>query len=535
MKTTILSGGDSGRTFSGLGPESRGRVPRAGRGRLLRGGLSLLCITSLLVPLARAGTKGSVGAGSGVPPGALDAKWDPARLKFPPLGLLPEVAADRFVLPNGLVVYLVQDLDFPDLEGNLMIGAGTVYDPPSKVGLGGLTGQVLRTGGSLNVPGDTLDARLEEIGASIETSVGETSGSASFYCLKEYGDQILTLLADLLRHPAFPQEKLDLAKMMARRRIASRNDEPGGVATRVLRKVVWGPESPYAREVEYANLAAISTEDMQEFHKRYFVPNHMILAISGDFDPKVLRERLTALFGDWPRSDVPLPPAPPLPTLDAMNKLYLAERPQMTQSYVYVAEVGIKADNPDFPAMEVLGEVLGGGFSSRIFNLIRTQRGLAYASGCASGVGYAHPGIFDGYALTRSDSTLVTLALLRGELKKITQAAPSEEEVRRARESLLNSFVFNFRSKSQVVSRQAYYEFYGYPSDFLTTYQERLRKVTPEEVLRVARAYLHPDQARIVVVGDPSSFAQPLSSLGPVETVDLTIPADPVAGEGRGR
>ncbi len=470
--------------------------------------------------------KGSSGS-SAVPKGALGPRWEPGRLRFPPVGSIPEVAAERFRLPNGLTVYLVRDAEFPDLSGSLLMRAGTGYDPPELAGVGRIAAQVLRTGGTEKITGDSLDGRLEGIGARLETGADETSTNVNFYSLRRYGDEVLGLLADLVQHPAYPEAKLGLAKAQMRRAIASRNDEPGGIARRVVRQLVWGKDSPYYRDVEYATLEPIGTADLHAFHDRYYVPNHAILTVSGDLDPAAMKEQITRLFQDWRRSDAPLPPEPAAPPLGGDGGIYLVQKEQVTQSYVYLGQVGIKADNPDYPAMEVLGELLGGGFSSRIVNEIRTQRGLAYAAGAGAGVGYAHPGTFTAYALTRSDSTLVTLGLLRDQLRRIVTQAPTEEEVRRARESLLNSFVFNFQSRGQVVSRMAFYEFYGYPPDFLAVYQDRLRKVTPADVERVAREYLRPDQMRVLVIGDEKQFASPLASAGKVIPYDISIPGGP--------
>ncbi len=462
-----------------------------------------------------------------IPPAALEPIRDPSRLRFPPVGSIPDVQADRFELPNGLVVYLARDAEFPDLAGSILIHAGSEVDPPSKTGLARLVATVLRSGGTAKVSGDSLDARLESIGARIETSTDETSTSASFYCLKDQGAEVLGLLADLLERPALPETKLDLAKVQTRRAIAARNDETGGIARRVIRQLVWGKDSPYARETEYATLDAIGGSDLKDFHDNYYAPDHAILTIWGDLDPAVMKEQITTLFGGWARSGRPLPSEPPAPAAGQSGGDYYVPKEKVTQSYILLGEAGIKADNPDFPALEILGEILGGGFSSRMLNDIRTQRGLAYAVGAGGGVGYAHPGIFTAYAMTRSDSTLVTLGLVQGELRRIVQAAPSNDEVRRARESLLNSFVFNYATRGQVVNRRAFYEFYGYPSDFLATYQDRLGNVTAADVHRVAQTYIHPDQMKTLIVGDEKSFAAPLSSAGKFETVDVSIPGTP--------
>lgn len=485
---------------------------------------AVMFVITAAVGCAATGTQTRDG-GAVIPREALDRRWDPSRLSFPELGTIPEVDAERFVLDNGMVVYIVRDAEFPDVSANLMLRGGTSLDPPALAGLGRLTASVLRTGGSTRVDGDALDERLQYIGATVETSSDATSANARVQALREHADEALAVLADILMNPAFPEDKLDLARSQIRRQISARNDEPGQIARRVIRHLVWGEESPYFREVEFATLDAITTGDLREFHRRYYVPDRAILTLSGDIEPEAMKPRLAELFGAWRPSTEPLPPSPPVPAIDEGGVFYVPKE-QMTQSYVYVGQIGIRADNPDYPAMEVLGELLGGGFASRIVTLIRTQRGLAYAAGAGAGVGFAHPGTFTAFALTRSDSTVVTLDLLQGEVRRIVEVEPSEDEVRIARESLLNSFVFNFRSRGQVAARSAFYEFYGYPEDFLTVYQERLRQVTPEDVHRAARTYLAPDRMKVLIVGSPEEVRPQLDARSGLrfQEVDITIP-----------
>ncbi len=516
------------------GPTSPVRASVRSRGptspaRAMLLGLCVAVSTSTLAPAmawgeAKGGSRNPERAE--VPAKALDEKWDPSRLRFPALGQIPEVRPDRFELANGLVVYLLRDADFPDLSGRLLVRAGSIQDPPDRVGLGQLVGTVMRTGGSRAMPGDSLDLRLESIGASIETWVEENSGGASFYCLASQAEEILGLFADLVIHPSLPADKLELARVQVRRQIASRNDEPGAIAGRLIRQLVWGRDHPRARLVEYATLDAIAAPDLAEYHRTWFVPDHAVLTITGDLDPAAMRLLLERLFGAWPRSGAPLPPDPPVPSaMDGAGGIHYAEVEAVTQSNIYLGQVGIRADHPDYPSMEIMGEILGGSWASRILNLIRTQRGLAYAAGANAGVGFSSPGTFTAMTLTRSDSTLVALSLLRGEVRRMVETPPTEEEVRRARESLLNSFVFNYRTPAQVVNRMALNEFYGYPADFLVSYQKRLREVTPQSVHEAARRHLHPGRMPVLVVGNQKDFEAPLSTLGEVHEVDLTIPA----------
>ena len=205
--------------------------------------------------------------------------------------------------------------------------------------------------------------------------------------------------------------------------------------------------------------------------------------------------------------------------------MVFAPKDDVTQSGVIVAQLGYKADDPDNAAMDVLEQALGGGFSSRLFNVIRTQRGLAYAAGAAAGGGYFRPGVFIAYTLTRNDSVMVSADLVRGEVERAARESFSDEEAKLAREAVENSLVFQFSDRASVLFRAAFYELAGYPQDFLQKYQKDLATVTPPRLLEAARRRLHPDQFITVIVGKESEFDRPLESAGQkVERVDISIP-----------
>ncbi len=179
-----------------------------------------------------------------------------------------------------------------------------------------------------------------------------------------------------------------------------------------------------------------------------------------------------------------------------------------------MGHVGLKGDHPDYAAMNVLGEILGGGFSSRLFNEIRTKRGLAYAAGSSPGTSIPRAGVFIGYAGTRSDSALVALDLLKKEIRKVTVEPVTAEELKNAKDAILNRYVFQYASKGQIANRMAFLDFYGYPVDFTSRYPEQVKALTAQDLLAAAKNNIHPDDLQILLVGDENDFAEPLSSLG---------------------
>jgi zinc protease len=189
--------------------------------------------------------------------------------------------------------------------------------------------------------------------------------------------------------------------------------------------------------------------------------------------------------------------------------------------------VGITRRNPDYFAVSVFNEAFGGGFSSRLFGDIRTTKGLAYAVGGGVGAGWDHPGMLRLMVSTKSSTTIESIQALDQELAELPKRPIDDEEIKRAKDSILNSFVFRFDSPDKVLQEKMAYEFYGYPLDFLENFQKGIERVTKEDVARVAAKYLHRDQLAVLVVGHVSEFDKPLSSLGTVTKLDIAIPPPP--------
>jgi zinc protease len=453
--------------------------------------------------------------------------YDPKKIVTPPIGKIPSVHPERFTLPNGIVVFLLENHDLPVVRGTAYFPMSPTQIPADRAGLGSLTGEVMRSGGSAAHSGDWLDDRLAAIGASVNSNISGTLANSGFRCLSEDLGEVIGLWSEITRVPAFPDDKIELSKVGLRQQIASRNDEMFPILFRVSGQAVYGDDSPWARRPEYATVEPIAAGDCRKLHDAVFVPERMIVAVYGDFRTAEMKKLLAGKLGDWKRSGSPVPALPPTPTA-VEPKLFYAPKEDVTQSGIVVAQPGSRADDPDYASLQVLEQALGGGFSSRMFNRIRTQRGLAYATGANAGVDYQRPGVFVAFSLTRSDSTMVALDLVREEVRKITQAPLSESELQVAKQAVVNGFVFNFEDPSQVLFRAAYYEAVGYPADFLTTYQKALDAVTAQSVLEAAKRKTTPDKQVAIIVGKEKDFERPLASAGlPVDRIDISIPPPP--------
>jgi predicted Zn-dependent peptidase len=430
-------------------------------------------------------------------------------------------------MDNGIVVYLLEDHDLPLFDAVAYFKAGAIYDPADKLGLAGLTSAVMRTGGTDSMSGDELDEELEFMAGSVEVSAGREAAVAALSVLAKDMRRGLEIFSDVLRNPAFAEEKLDLAKKRSIEGIRRRYDTPRSTVAAEFPKLVYGEDSVWARLATEETVSDIAREDLVRFHQRCFMPNNMILGISGDFDRAELMEQLSSVFGDWSRRDLELPAIEPIEPSFVPSVNYI--RKEINQSNIRLGHLGIRRHNPDQYAVAIMNYVLGwGGFTSRLWIEVRSDRGLAYSvwGGMRSGTDY---GLFEAGCQTGAGTTCEATSIIRDVIAGMTEAPPTDEELKLAKDGELNSFVFNFASSAQIVRTRVDLEFYGYPPDYLDTYEEKIAAVTGEDVQRVAEKYLHPDKLVILVVGDSTGFDKPLSTFGDVTTINLPRAAEPAA------
>jgi len=462
-------------------------------------------------------------------PGAKTSSLRPAasykRLKYPPLNRVNVPDPMRVELQNGMVVYLVEDHELPMITISALVRAGSRWEPVNKAGLAAITGTVMRTGGTPSRAGDKLDEELDRLGAFVETSIGDDSGQATVSVLKEDIDKGLTILADVLQNPAFPEDKIELAKIEQREAIARRNMDPSSIVSREFGRIIFGKDSPYGHQPEYDTINAISREDLIAFHKQFFQPENVILGAWGDFKTDEMRALIEKAFAGWARGNRPKP-APPEVDPAAKNRagLYFISKDDVNQSQVLMGLLGGKRSDEDYYALSVISRILGGGFNSRLVNSVRTEQGLAYDVFSSWSAGWDRPGLFIAGGGTKSETTVKIIDAIKREIEKLAEAGVTDEELNGAKDGILNGFAFEFDSTGKIVQRLMNYEYYGYPRDYLQRYRENVEKVTKADVLRVAKQYLKTDQFAILVLGREKDFDKPLSSLGQVTTIDITIP-----------
>jgi len=429
----------------------------------------------------------------------------------------------RIELKNGIVIFLEEDHELPFVSGSVLIPGGSRDEDPAKAGLIGLYGQTWRTSGSEKMDGDAMDDLLEARAAHIETAGDEDSTAIEWDSLKGDADQVFSLAMDLLFHPKFNPEKLELAQQQEATGIVRRNDDESGIADRESAKLVFGVNSPYTRQPELSTIGAVTVDDLKAWHDRT-IHGKLIIGISGDFDSAAMEARLREVFEGLPatvpepsRHDVFTGPKP---------GLYFIQKSDVNQSDVQIVGLGTDRRNPDVPTLAVLNEILGGGFASRLVQKVRTELGLAYEVGGGFGAAYDHPAAFRVVVLTKSPSTVDATKAALAEIAGLTSKPFTQLELDRAKDDILNSFLFRYDTRDKVLAERERLEFYRYPPNYLETYKAALEKVTVADLEAAAKKYIHPDKLAVLVVGDAPQITPGLDqlNLGPVQTIDISIP-----------
>ncbi len=436
----------------------------------------------------------------------------------------------RFALPNGMVIFLQEDHELPFINGFARIRGGSRDEPSAKAGLVSMYADTWRTGGTKTKDGDQLDDFLEARAAKVETGAGGDSTTIGMTSLKQDFDDVFSVFLDVLQNPEFREDKLEIAKKGAYDEISRRNDDTGSIVAREAAKLGYGPQSPYARVPEYATIAAITRQDLLDWHKSHVYPNNIILGFAGDFDSGAMEAKLRQAFASWQKG--PSFKQPSLPISPVKSGYYVVNKPDVNQTAINMVDLGTTRKNPDYYAIQVFNEAFGGSFSSRLFSTIRSQLGLAYDVSGGIGTSWDHPGVTRIGMGTKSESTVEAIQALDAQIANLKTHPLSDSEIKRAKDSILNSFIFAFDSPAKILRERMAYEFYGYPPDFLERYRAGVEKVTKEDVARVGLQYLHRERMAVLVVGNTAEFAKALSALGPVKELDITIPPPPAEPAG---
>jgi zinc protease len=438
---------------------------------------------------------------------------EPAPLKFQP----PKPV--EFTLANGIRVFYMEDRELPTISISGYLKGGSIYEPAEKTGLASLTGQVMRTGGTKSMTGDALDEELEFLAASVTSSIGGEYATVSAQCLKKDLKRVVEVFADVTMNPEFRQDRIDLAKNQANESIRRRWDMPIQAASILFSEKAYGADNPLGRRMTPKSLAAITRQDMIDFHRKYFAPNNLYIGIVGDLSSAEARDMLQNAFASWAKKDIQFPEVPAL-VEKADGTVYYAYK-DTPQANLYLGHLGVRRLNPDEFKIEIMNYILGGGsFTARLMKELRSNRGLTY--GIYGGVNSGRDrGLFMISSQLKADRFIEALSLVKSLIKDMQEKPVTDAEIAEARNSTINSFVFNFEQKRSALTQYLRLMLDGYPSDYLDTYIDNIRKVTKADIQAVAKKYMDPEKMTVLVVGDEKRFDKPLASFGKVRELDL--------------
>ncbi len=443
---------------------------------------------------------------------------NPDKINYPPLKFnLPQT--ERVVLDNGIVLYILEDHELPLVNINALTRTGTMYDPEGKEGVADLTAYVMRTGGTAKLESAEIDSRLDFMAASATITMSLDSAQVGFSILNKDLDQGLDLLAQIIIQPAFEQKKLELAKELKKEDLRRLKDDPQRLAFREFNRLIYRGD-PRGRFPSLKSLGNIERDDLIKFHRRFFQPNNIMFAVTGDITKEQAIDKIRHYFGEWKAKSSPVPTA--LPPQHSNTGLYYINK-EIPQSTIISGQFAVSKTDADFYAFTVFDFIAGsGGFPSRIFNAVRNNEGLAYSAGSFY---RARPtyGVFGTYAFTKTSTTLKTFSLINSVLDNIKSGTLTGKELVWAKTSINNGFIFSFTSAEKIANQQMNIEYEKLPADYLVNYCRRIESITLKDVNRVAAKYLTKEKTVVLILGDTKQFDKPSTKTGqPI----LTTPED---------
>ncbi len=447
---------------------------------------------------------------------------DPRTMAFKPVEFSPP-DPERVVLDNGMVLYLLEDHELPLVTITATMRTGSWLDPTDKIGLAAMTGAVMRTGGGGGLSAEQVDAELEQFAADVSIGIGRQSGSASLDVLRKDVNRGLEIFAGLIRTPAFDPARLELARLQAIEGIRRRQDNPGSIVSREFAKMLYGAAHPSARESSLDSVKRITRDDLVAFHRTTIHPNGTILGVTGDFNREEMVASLRKVFGDWQKGTVPELRIPDVPQTELTRPVVQFVGKDTSQTHLRVGHLSIKENDPDYVALAIANDILGGSsFRSRLFNDVRTKRGLAYSVGSRLNTGMHDQGVWLMRAETKLISTQEVIERFVANIERMRAEPVTDAELAEAKEAYVNSFVFSFSSPSAIVSRLVELEYDGLPKDFLQQLRAKVVGLTKEDVLAAAKKHLRPDRLKIVAVGSGEALPKALAIFGDVKEIKLS-------------
>lgn len=429
---------------------------------------------------------------------------------------LPKAYETR--LSNGLQVLVLEDKKkkLPTFNMQMVILSGGLADPEGQAGTAQYVASMLREGTKTRTSKEIAE-ESDRLGATLSTSSSYSSliSTVSASGLTDNFDQVLGLFADVILNPAFPADELDKLKTRALAQIRLQRSQAFFLSNERFQKAIYGSHPASRVALTAKEVEQLTPESLQKFHTANYRPNNAIFAIAGDVKPAEVVAKLERAFAAWKPGEVPKTEIPKAPEA-AASRIYLIDRPKSAQANVVLGTLSIERTDPDYFALLVMNQVLGGGPAARLFLNLREDKSYTY--GAYSGVSsFKYRGTFRANTEIRQDVLKPAMSELMNEIKRIREEKIPVDEFERAKRTIIGGWALQLESPASMLGDAITRKLYGLPADYWDTYPQKVAAVTPEEAQRVARKYLDPDKMQIVVVGDAKVIADSLRQFGKVE------------------
>jgi len=422
-------------------------------------------------------------------------------------------------LPNGVHLMVLEDHRAPIVNFQLLIdGAGGFYDPDGAPGLAGFTAALMREG-TVTRTSEQLSEALERLAASITVGAGIASPFATVNgsCLNDQVDTVLSMLADIIEHPSFPDAEVARYKTRQSALLANQRTQPGFLASERFLAVTYRDHPAAKASATPAALTALTRDAMVAFHHDHYVPDRAVMAIAGDITMAQAREKVATALRDWSRGTAVLPQVTEAPVVTAPSVSLIA-RPNSVQTSLLVGTQSLERTNPDYEALTVANRVLGGP-SARLFEHLREQKGYTYGAG-SNFTALRYRGPWSATTDVRTEVTEPALNDLLDEIKQMRETPVPDKELANMKRAIVASFARSLENPTAVLNNFVDLYIYKLPADYWDTYPDRINGITAADVQRVARKYWAPEKLQVVAVGDAAKIEPVLTKLGTVQKFD---------------
>lgn len=426
-------------------------------------------------------------------------------------------------LSNGMTVFIVEDHEQPTFGFRILIPGGSAYDG-EKAGLAELVAEMLTKGAGKWSAFD-IASKLDGVGAELSISANPDHFVISGECIVKHIPVLLDVLSTVITNPTFPKDEFEKLKQRVISAIKSEKSRPMSVATALSKKVLYGEKHPYGMKKTEESIEKITLDDIKNFYIKYFKPDHATLVITGDIKEKEIIPYFEKAFSKWSKGKLTalaMPPTKPEPL-----GVYFVERPASVQSSIILATPTVEITNPDYEALDVAASIIGSGFAGRLFRTLRETYSYTYTPfGYQTSSKFANR--FACGAEVRNQVTDSAIDVIKEQLYLLATEPPSEDELSRIKKIKVGNYLMSFENSDFIASLIQNANFYGKSISYLKDYPQIIEQITPYDILKVAKKYMHPDRAYIIVVGNPE-VRNKLEKYGKIFDFDLDL--KPISGE----